>query len=216
MRLLRCVGAWSVRLCGAGLPLCILTTAAVASELGGPAKRVTMDFAAIEIGRVLAIIEEVSGLNIVVGSEVRGRITVRLHDVPWPQALESILRANGYDYVRQGNVIRVDKAETLRKERDARRPRRECASPSRFHRRPGHALETVGGVGPRIARHPASGQSSPDRSSLTGVVAMAEKRDIRFCPYCSLMEFDMATAGTIVHCEMCGIDVPADELIESI
>jgi hypothetical protein len=30
------------------------------------------------------------------------------------------------------------------------------------------------------------------------------------------MEFDMATAGTIVHCEMCGIDVPADELIESI
>ncbi len=33
-------------------------------------------------------------------------------------------------------------------------------------------------------------------------------RDIRFCPYCFLQQFDMANrdSGT-VYCEMCGVDV---------
>jgi type IV pilus assembly protein PilQ len=80
----------------------------------------------VEIGRVLQIIEQASGLNFVVSRDVRGPVTVRLTDVPWPQALDSILRANGYDYVRQGNIIRVDKAETLRREREIRLRRRDC------------------------------------------------------------------------------------------
>ncbi|MGH7432931.1 MAG: hypothetical protein ACREJL_04170 [Candidatus Methylomirabilales bacterium] len=42
------------------------------------------------------------------------------------------------------------------------------------------------------------------------------KQDIRFCPYCSMMQFDMAEVEVSVHCEVCGIDVAAEELIETV
>ncbi|MFQ5882003.1 MAG: hypothetical protein ACE5I9_05965 [Candidatus Methylomirabilales bacterium] len=46
---------------------------------------------------------------------------------------------------------------------------------------------------------------------------MAEEKDIRFCPYCSLMQFNMATVeGKSVHCEMCGVDVPVEELVRTV
>lgn len=45
---------------------------------------------------------------------------------------------------------------------------------------------------------------------------MTQKKDVRFCPYCCLVEFDMATVGASIHCEVCGIDVPAGELVEAI
>lgn len=44
---------------------------------------------------------------------------------------------------------------------------------------------------------------------------MAQEKDIRFCPYCSVTEFDMARVETNVHCEVCGVDLPADELVKS-
>ncbi|KRT70143.1 MAG: hypothetical protein XU15_C0006G0045 [candidate division NC10 bacterium CSP1-5] len=45
--------------------------------------------------------------------------------------------------------------------------------------------------------------------------AMA-KQDIRFCPFCSVMQFDMAEVGASVHCEVCGIEVAAEELVETV
>ncbi len=41
-------------------------------------------------------------------------------------------------------------------------------------------------------------------------------KDIRFCPFCSVMQFDMAEVEASVHCEVCGIDVAAEELIETV
>jgi type II secretory pathway component HofQ len=109
--------------------LLMLAGAAEASERAPPAKaqaRVTLDLRAVEIGRPLEIIGRASGLNMVVGSQVRGSVTVYLKDVPWPQALESILRSNGYGYVRQGNVLRIDTLDVLRKERERRLAQRGC------------------------------------------------------------------------------------------
>lgn len=48
-----------------------------------------------------------------------------------------------------------------------------------------------------------------------GEEAMTPK-DIRFCPYCSMMEFDMESVGTSVHCDMCGVEILAEELVESV
>lgn len=45
---------------------------------------------------------------------------------------------------------------------------------------------------------------------------MGQEKEIRFCPYCSLMEFDMETVGASVHCEICGIDVPVEELVRAV
>src|SRR5690606_23215532 len=61
-----------------------------------------------------------SGANIVVADGVDGKITIKLRQVPWDQALVTIMRANKLGYVRQGSVIRISRLETLRDEtRDA-------------------------------------------------------------------------------------------------
>ncbi len=45
---------------------------------------------------------------------------------------------------------------------------------------------------------------------------MAQERDIRFCPFCSVMEFDMAEVGGSVHCEVCGIEVAVEDLVRTV
>ncbi len=90
-------------------------------------RRLSMDFVDADIRNVLRLIGEVSGLNIVAGDDVQGKVTVRLVDVPWDQALDVILKTRGLDKVREGNVIRVAPAERLAQEA-ARRKEQEKAS----------------------------------------------------------------------------------------
>lgn len=45
---------------------------------------------------------------------------------------------------------------------------------------------------------------------------MTQDKDVRFCPYCSYMEFDLAKVDVNVHCEVCGIDVPVDDLVRAV
>ncbi len=45
---------------------------------------------------------------------------------------------------------------------------------------------------------------------------MTQEKDIRFCPFCSVMEFDMAAVGDTVHCDLCGVEVPVEDLAETI
>ncbi|MCI0484930.1 MAG: type IV pilus secretin PilQ, partial [candidate division NC10 bacterium] len=66
-------------------------------------------------------IAEVSGQNIVAGEDVKGKVTVRLVDVPWDVALDNILRINGFGYVHEENIIRVAKMDTIRRDQDQRR-----------------------------------------------------------------------------------------------
>lgn len=60
-----------------------------------------------DIKDVLRTFSELTGLNIVVDPGVSGSVTVELHDVPWDQALDLILKINGLDYVLENNVLRV-------------------------------------------------------------------------------------------------------------
>jgi type IV pilus assembly protein PilQ len=46
-------------------------------------------------------------VNVVVADDVKGTITLRLRNVPWDQALDTILRAKGYRAEREGNIITV-------------------------------------------------------------------------------------------------------------
>ena len=47
------------------------------------------------------------GANIVAGSKVTGKVTAHLVDVPLKAALDEILRAEGYGYMQEGELIRV-------------------------------------------------------------------------------------------------------------
>jgi type IV pilus assembly protein PilQ len=61
----------------------------------------------------------VSGLNIVVTSDVNRRVTLRLVEVPWDQALDLLISTNGLGKEQIGNVVRISTATQLKNERDA-------------------------------------------------------------------------------------------------
>ncbi|MCX7003733.1 MAG: secretin and TonB N-terminal domain-containing protein [bacterium] len=69
-----------------------------------------------DLQNILRLIARVSGVNLVAGPEVHGTVTIELHDVHWERALTLILTANGYTYVRDGNILRVVSADQVEKE----------------------------------------------------------------------------------------------------
>lgn len=77
---------------------------------------ISIDLENADILTVLRALSEYAGVNIVAGKDVKGTVTVRLHNVPWQQALEIILKASGYAYREDPGVIRVDTAENLDKQ----------------------------------------------------------------------------------------------------
>jgi type IV pilus assembly protein PilQ len=63
---------------------------------------------------ILEILGERTGLNIVTSPEVQGKsITIRLHDTPFNEALNLVVRAAGLGYERVGNSILVAPPEAL-------------------------------------------------------------------------------------------------------
>jgi type IV pilus assembly protein PilQ len=80
---------------------------------------ISLDFKDADINNILRILAEFSGLNIVSSDDVKGKVTVKLQNVPWQQALDSVVRAAKLGYVQEGNIIRVDKLENLTKEAEA-------------------------------------------------------------------------------------------------
>jgi type IV pilus assembly protein PilQ len=83
-------------------------------------RKLSLDFKDADIKNILRLIAEVSNLNIIVADEVTGKITMRLVDVPWDQALDTILQSKHLDKRQVGNVVRIAPVDALRKEDQAR------------------------------------------------------------------------------------------------
>jgi len=83
-------------------------------------RRISLDFKDIDMGDVLRLIAEVSDLNVIAGEEVSGRVTIRLVDVPWDQALDVILLTKGLGFIRVGNVLRIAPQSVLAQEEEMR------------------------------------------------------------------------------------------------
>ena len=94
-------------------------------SIGQPSRKYTgqeisLDFRDAEIRSVLRFVADFAGLNIVMGTDVKGRITIRLLDVPWDQALDVILQSQSLGMKRMGNVLWIAPRERFRKEEEAR------------------------------------------------------------------------------------------------
>lgn len=98
------------------------TSASTLSLPGQPKKytgaKISLDFQNADIHNILRLIGDVSGKNVVVSERVTGKVTLKLEEVPWDQALDIVLAANNLGVVESGNVLRIDLAETLRTQRD--------------------------------------------------------------------------------------------------
>ena len=81
-------------------------------------KRISLDFQDAEISSVLRLIADVSNLNLVVGETVKAKVTLKLLNVPWDQALELILKLNQLGQIREGNILWIDTLANISKQRD--------------------------------------------------------------------------------------------------
>jgi type IV pilus assembly protein PilQ len=88
-------------------------------------KRVSFEFKDIDIQNLLRVIAEISKRNIVVADDVSGRVTIRLRNVPWDQALDLILRTKQLGKEEFGNIIRIAPLKTLEEEARLRQERKK-------------------------------------------------------------------------------------------
>jgi len=79
--------------------------------------KISLDFQDADINNILRLLSEVSGLNIISSEDVKGKITIRMANVPWDQALDVILKTKALGKEREGNIIRIATLERLNKER---------------------------------------------------------------------------------------------------
>jgi len=82
---------------------------------GAPIK---IDAKNLDILDALRAIAEVSGLNIITSDDVRGKLTLKLDNVPWDQALDLILETKGLGMVQYGSVVRVAPIRAIQKEQE--------------------------------------------------------------------------------------------------
>jgi type IV pilus assembly protein PilQ len=88
--------------------------------------RIDLDFKDASIHEVLRLLSDVGHVNIVAADNVSGSVTIRMRNVPWDQALDTVLQAKGLGMVRQGNMIRVAPLADLNKERELQLARRKA------------------------------------------------------------------------------------------
>lgn len=81
-------------------------------------KRIDLDFKDADIHNILRLISDVGNVNVVTSDDVKGRVTIKMRDVPWDEALDVVLKAKGLGMVRHGNLIRVAPRAELQKERE--------------------------------------------------------------------------------------------------
>ena len=79
---------------------------------------ISLNFQNIELRTLMQVFADFTGLNVVTTDAVTGNVSVRLKDVPWPQALQIVLQSKGLASRQEGRVIWVaPKDEWLQREK---------------------------------------------------------------------------------------------------
>ena len=102
--------------------------APVSGKPGFTGRRLSLDFKDADVNDILRLISEVSGLNFVAGTEVKGTVSIKLADVPWDQALDLILKTNNPQLAQireSDNIVRITTADKIRDEEQRRRATEE-------------------------------------------------------------------------------------------
>jgi type IV pilus assembly protein PilQ len=68
---------------------------------------VNFDFQDQDIVPIIRLFADISGCNLFIHPDVKGKATMKFRDVPWDQALDTILKTFSLDKDIQGNIIRI-------------------------------------------------------------------------------------------------------------
>jgi type IV pilus assembly protein PilQ len=90
-----------------------------ASAARSTGRKMSIDLQEADIHTVFRFIADFADINIITSDDVGGKVTVRLKDVPWDEALAAVLQAKGLGSQQLGNIIRVAPIETIKAEQQA-------------------------------------------------------------------------------------------------
>ena len=110
---IKATGSWSSK-CGRSRNPNKLTQ----GTQGYGGEKISLNFQDVDIRAVLGIIADESNLNILASDSVSGKLTLKVKDIPWDQALDVVMRVKGLDMRKSGTVIWIaPKDELLSKEK---------------------------------------------------------------------------------------------------
>src|SRR6059036_3859565 len=99
---------------------------AMAMNAGAPPARpangsrlISFDFKDADVVNLLRILAAESTKNIVIGDDVKGKMSISLRNVPWDLAFQTILDTRGLQKIEKDGVIRIVSNDQLLKEREA-------------------------------------------------------------------------------------------------
>jgi type IV pilus assembly protein PilQ len=82
-------------------------------HIAGAQKPISLNFQDVPVRQLLQILAEENQLNLVASESVSGNITLRLENVSWERALQTILRVKGLDKRIDDNILMVAPAAEL-------------------------------------------------------------------------------------------------------
>ena len=97
-------------------------TSAAAAE----SRLISMEFKDADVVNLLRILAAESGRNMVMGDDVKGKMSISLRNVPWNLALQTILETKGLERVDRDGVIRIVSTEQIAKNRELIAKEREA------------------------------------------------------------------------------------------
>ena len=81
-------------------------------------KKISIETDEAELKDIFRLISEESSVNLIISDEVKGKLSLKLKNVPWDQALVMIMKAKKLGYTRAGNVLRIAPLGDIRAEED--------------------------------------------------------------------------------------------------
>ncbi len=152
------------------------------------AGRIDLNLDGVEVRQALRMLADLSGQGLIIDEDITGTVTLKIHDLPWQEALDLILASKRLTAEPHGRALRI-----LNKERHEERPAAEFVVIPLHHLHVEHAAALAEGRPWQMASTPvscgselnsppsiprtASRQTAPDRgSNPPSVDAMAGAR----------------------------------------
>jgi type IV pilus assembly protein PilQ len=81
-------------------------------------KRISIETDEMELRDIFKLISEEAEVNLVLADDVKGKMSLKLKNVPWDQALVMLMKAKKLGYTRSGSILRVAPMTELRSEEE--------------------------------------------------------------------------------------------------
>jgi len=90
-----------------------------------PTRKISLKMNDIDVAVLLRALARAADQNIILNEKVSGKVNINIHQAPWDQVFNGILRTHGLSYAWEGDIIRIMTAEDM--DADLRTKTREQA-----------------------------------------------------------------------------------------